>query len=270
MKHKTALTQKWWLVGNRAVTVFRRTDVGSKLTLDRKQTKMDKTKCVRLTFFLTLVISFVSCNQETKSNGQREKFTECDAIIVKHKRELNNSYEVGFYSKAFSYYWLVGKDTLDFVVNATEHEKDSTLHLSIHHKKPILFTTALTKIKECLSLINEDFYLSKLTSFYFKDPIYYLDLAKKLSAEYEQQFGRKNINFEKQNQFLLGSKLNLQLNELVSTYNKETRRLGIEKFHLLDKKYFGEYLSEVNLTEYPEFTIHGMGLSVYLVNKNNE
>jgi hypothetical protein len=232
-----------------------------------KQTKMNKVKFIKLMFLFGIALGFISCVQETKSNGQTEKFSDNDTVIVKYKQDLNKPYEVGFYSKLYSYYWLVGKDTLDFFVSATEYEKDTTLHLRVHHRKPILFTTTLTKINECYSLIKEDFCLSKLTSFYFKEPIYYLDLAKELSTEYEQQFGLKNINYEELNQFLLNSKLNKQLGSFVNPLDKKIKRYNIEKFHLMDKKHYGNYLSNIDLTAYPKFTINGMGLYVQLENK---
>ena len=223
---------------------------------------------INLTLILSSTLGFISCNQQTESNNQTAVTKDkTDTIIVKHKNDLNKSYEVGFLSKSYSYYWLVGNDTLDFSVNAREYEKDSTLHLSIYHKKPIIFSTALTKIKECLPHIQEDFKLKKLNSFYFRDPIYYFDLVKQLSTEYEKQFGRKNISYEKLNDFLLKSKLNKQLDNFVSPLDKKIKRYSIEKFHLTDKKYFGEYLPNVDLKKYPEFAINGMGLYIQLETK---
>src|SRR5690606_16920676 len=96
-----------------------------------KQTKMNPNKFINLAFILTISFGHISCIHKKKSNDQTEKSSDSvGTIIVKHKNDLNKSYEVGFYSKSYSYYWLAGKDTLDFVVSAAEHEKDSTLHLS--------------------------------------------------------------------------------------------------------------------------------------------
>lgn len=244
-------------------------NVSGKQMTNRKQMTMNKNKGIKLTFLFTIILGFISCIQETKSNNQTETSNNVDTIIVKHKNELNKSYEVGFYSKSYSYYWVAGKDTLDFVVNATEYESDSTLNISVNHKKPILYTITLTKINECLPLIKNDFHLFKLNSLYFKEPIFYFDLAKELATEYELQFGRKNINYEKLNQFLLNSKMNIQLNDLIKPLDKTVKRYSIEKFHLMDKKYFSGSIPNVDLTEYPEFTINGMGLSVQLENKQN-
>jgi hypothetical protein len=229
---------------------------------------MKKNVPTTLIILFITAIGCISCVQDTKSSKQTEKpFDNLDTHIVKHKHELNKSYEVGFYSKSYFYYWLVGKDTLDFVVNATEYEKDSTLHINIYHKQPILFTKALTKINQCIPSIKKDFYISKLHSFYFRDLIYYFDLTKELSIEYEKQFGWKNISYEKLNPFLLNSNLNIQLDNFVNPLNKKVKKYSIEKFHLTDKKYFGDYLPNVDLTEYPEFAINGMGLSVQLESK---
>ena len=215
--------------------------------------------------FSIIIISFISYSKGKKSNGQNKKTSNpIDTIIVKHKNELNKSYEVGFLSKSYFYYWIKDNDTLDFVVNATEYEKDSTLHLSILHTKPLLFSTLLLKIKECYPLIKEDFNLSKLNSFYFREPINYLDLAKRLSSEYNQQFGRKQISDEKLNQFLLNSSLNKQLINLINPFDKKIKRYSIEKFHLMDKKYYSDYLPNINFTEYPEYIINGIGLYVQL------
>lgn len=229
---------------------------------------MKKIIFINPTLIVTLTLGFISCNQEKKSNNQTSEYNDkIDTIIVKHENDLNKSYEVGFLSKSYSYYWLVDHDTLDFSLNARQYEKDSTFHLSINHKKPIIFTTALTKINDCLPLIEEDFYLSKLKSLYFRDPIYYFDLIKELSTEYEKQFRRKNISYEELNQFLLQSNMNKKLNNFVSPLDKKIKRYSIEKFHLTDKEYFGDYLPNVNLKEYPKFAINGMELYIQLENE---
>ena len=226
-------------------------------------------KYLKWLFLFIIPLGLISCVKETKSNNLSAKTSKNiqDTIIVKQKQALNRSYEVGFLSKSHSYYWLVGKDTLDIVVNVREYSRDSTLHLSVHHKDPMLFASLLTKINECYPQIEKDFDLSKFNSFYFRQPIYYLDLANDLSTEYEQQFGQKSINYEKLNQFLLNSKLNKQLGNLVKPLHKKVKRYSIEKFHLMEKRHYVSYLQNVDLTEYPEFTIHGMGLYAQLENK---
>ncbi|RRJ90410.1 hypothetical protein [Flavobacterium macacae] len=226
-------------------------------------------KYLKWLFLFIISLGLISCVKETKSNNLSAKTSKNiqDTIIVKQKQALNRSYEVGFLSKSHSYYWLVGKDTLDIVVNVREYSRDSTLHLGVHHKDPMLFASLLTKINECYPQIEIDFDLSKFNSFYFRQPIYYLDLANDLSTEYEQQFGQKSINYEKLNQFLLNSKLNKQLGNLVKPLHKKVKLYRIEKFHLMDKIHYVSYLPNVDLIEYPAFTIHGMGLYAQLENK---
>lgn len=213
-------------------------------------------------------IHFISCTQHAKSNHQPDtSANKPDTVIVKQKNELRASYEVGFYSKSYTYYWLVGKDTLDFNLTATEYAKDSTLHLSVQHKRPLPFSGVLSKITECMPSVQEDFALSKLSSLYFRDPIFYADLTKELSAEYEKQYGRKNISHKELNEFLLGSHINPQIEQIVLPYFKKVAQYSIEKFHLTDKKDLNHELPNVDLSGYPEFVIHGMGLSVRLESK---
>ena len=93
-------------------------------------------KYLKWLFLFIISLGLISCVKETKSNNLSAKTSKNiqDTIIVKQKQALNSSYEVGFLSKSHSYYWLVGKDTLDIVVNVREYSRDSTLHLSVHHK----------------------------------------------------------------------------------------------------------------------------------------
>jgi hypothetical protein len=188
-----------------------------------------------------------------------------DTLMVKHKNILDES---AWYSKSYSYYWLVEEDTLNFVLHVTEWKNDSTLHLRLFHKKPILFTEALGRIEMCLPLITEDFNISKFSSFHFMEPIFYFDLAMELSNEYEQEFGQKRVNYRKLNEFLLRSSSSTQLNHFLNPLNKKVRWYGFEKFHLIDKENFKEYLPNIDFTEYPEFTLNAHnGMSVNLENK---
>lgn len=221
---------------------------------------------MRFYISIILLILLISCMQENKSvleNAKALKETK-DTILIKQQNLLNKSYEVGFYSKSFSYYWVSGKDTIDFYINVAEYEKDSTFHINIHHKQPTLFTTMLDKINQSFPTIRNDFDITKFSSIYFKSPIYYLDLSKELSSEYEQKFGKTGISYQKLNEFLLNSSLNTRLNSFLNPLNKKVKRYSIEKFQLVDKKNFNSYLPDTDLTDYPEFTIGGMGVSVQL------
>jgi len=225
----------------------------------------------KITIILSVFVLVLSGCGQTKKK-QAETTTDTidiqDTIVVKQRNVLDKSYQIGFYSKSYSYYWLVGTDTLDFRLGITEYEKDTTFSLRVFHKEPILFTTVLAKVEECFSLIKEDFNFSKLTSFGFMPPVYYLDLAKTLSSEYEQEFGRKNISYDKLDQFLLKSSLTTQLNHFFYPLNKKVKRYGLEKFHLIDKENYKEYLPNVDFTEYPEFTLNAhIGIFVSLENE---
>ena len=212
-----------------------------------------------------LVLMPVGCSQPTKKQAETGSHTKNikDTLIVKHKEN-----GADFYSQSYSYHWLVAKDTLDFIVYADEWKDNGELSLKIAHRKPILFAEALKRIDACLPLLREDFDISKLTSVNFEQPIYYLDLAKKLSDEYEQKFGRKTVRYNMFNQFLLQSSLNAQLNNVLQSLNKEVKHYGFEKFFLIDKKDYKSYLPDVDFMEYPEFTFNAhSGVSVVLEDK---
>jgi hypothetical protein len=84
--------------------------------------------------------------------------------------------------------------------------------------------------------------------------------------EYEKKFGKKGIGYQDLNDFLLSSSLNTRLSSFLHPLNKKVKRYSIEKFQLVDKNNFNSYLPDTDLTDYPEFAIGGMGLSVQLEN----
>lgn len=215
-----------------------------------------------------IILTLLSCNNsnQTKEKIESEsvEFTQ-DTVLVKIQNKIDKSYDIGFLSKSFTYCWTVGQDTLDFKIGVREYVRDSSIQISVFNKKPISFATVLNKIDESLPLIKEDFDSENLRSLYFpRPPIFYKDLTTTLSKDYESQFGRENISYEKLNEFLMNSWLEIQIGEFLDQFGKTTRRYGIEKFHLLDKEYYKEYIPDVDLNEYPEFSIHGMGISVII------
>jgi hypothetical protein len=109
--------------------------------------------------------------------------------------------------------------------------------------------------------------LGKLTSLYLEPPIFYKDMTSELSKSYKSQFGEKNINYLKLNSFLKDSWLDKRLEIFLKQFKKTTRRYSIEKFHLLNKENYRYYIPNENLNDYPSFSIHGMGISVYLNEK---
>jgi hypothetical protein len=225
---------------------------------------------MKSTILFVVILTLLSCREATSPNTLQASNTSMaiqDTVIVEHRNELNKSYEIDFLSKSYSYSRVTRNDTLDFGLIATEHEKDSSLHLHIIHKQPILFSTALKKIGDCLKVIKDAFYISNLSSLYLEPPIFYTDLSNELSKEYEIAFGRKNISYQRLNQFLLKSNFNSQLNTFLKPYNKTVSHYGIEKFHLLHKENYSHYLKDIDLTNYPDFTLNGMGLSIRLTDK---
>jgi hypothetical protein len=213
-------------------------------------------------FILTLLSCINSEQAKETSVSESAEITQ-DTILVKIKNELDNSYQIGFYSKSYTYCWAIGQDTLDFKIGVTEYVQDSSIRISAFYKNPILFTTVLNKINDCLPLIKEDFEIEKLRSLYFsRPPIFYKDLTTALSKDYESQFGQEIISYKKLDEFLMNSWLEEQIGAFLVQFGKTTRRYGIEKFHLLEKEYYKEYIPSADLKEYPEFSIHGMGISV--------
>jgi len=239
------------------------------LNLKSRIKKLCKSKLTmkKKTIILSILILFlIGCGQTTKK--QTVTLDLQDTVIVKKKNVFHQSGQTDFYSKSYSYYWLVSKDTLDFVFCINEYKKDNTFSLRIFHKEPMSFKTILEKIEECIPLIEEDFNLSKLTSINFEAPIFYLDLAKKMSSEYVQEFGRKNVTYERFSKFLFKSSLHSQLCDFLNPLNKEVRHYGFEKFFLIEKEHYGSYLPNTDFTEYPEFTFNAhSGISVSLQDK---
>jgi len=184
---------------------------------------------IKSIFIFLGLLNLASCSDHPRSAAPTKTLSNStrDTIIIQKKNELSPSYEVGFLSKSNSYLWVVGKDTLDFQVRAYEYVIDSSLHLSIQHKGPMLFTTALKLVEVCFQRIKDDFYLSKLRLIHFKRPVYYADLATSLSKSYEQRFGRKVINYQQLNEFLLDAELTAQLNTLVGSFDKAVSRYSI-------------------------------------------
>jgi hypothetical protein len=221
-----------------------------------------------LAILISLIL--VSCNNSTETKGINKfkiKENSIDTILVKVENKIDKSYEIGFYEKSFTYYWVTKKDTLDFKIELTEYVRDSSIQLRISHRNPILFSKALAKINNCLPLIEQDFNLQNLTSLYLEAPIFYKDLISKLSKNYKNQFGEKNINYKDINKFLRNSWLDEKLRSFLKQLDKSTTRYRIEKFHLISKENYGEYIPNENLNDYPLFSIHGMGILVNL-NKN--
>jgi len=215
---------------------------------------------------ILIILTLVSCNHTTKKTDTDQsdvKENLIDTILVKVENKIDKPL-IDFYAKSFTYCWITSKDTLDFKIGVTEQVRDSSVQIRFYHNKPILFLSALEKLNECFPQIQQDFNIDRLNSFYFETPIFYKDMTTELSKSYENQFGDKNINYQKLNEFLMNSWLEEKINDFLSQFNKSTQRYSIEKFHLLDKEFFDSYIPGVDLKDYPSFSINGMGISVIL------
>ena len=218
---------------------------------------------------ILIILTLVSCNHSTKktdTDQSKMKENSIDTVFVKIENKIDTPL-IDFYAKSYTYCWVTKKDTLDFKIGLTEQVKDSSVQIRFYHVRPILFLSALEKLNECLPRIEQDFNIDRLNSFYFEPPIFYKDMTTELSKSYENQFGDKNISYQKLNEFLMNSWLEEKINDFLSQLNKSTKRYSIEKFHLLDKEYFNSYIPGVDLKDYPLFSINGMGISVILNDK---
>lgn len=223
---------------------------------------------MKIVVLIIVAICLSSCFRAKNPSTTQEFKKSADTIIVKQKNVLNRPFQIGFYSKSYSYYWVTGNDTLDFSIGVTEYKKDSTIHIGIYHKEPILFTTALKNTGECLRLMEEDFHVPNLKSINIMEPFFYSDIVQELSDNYEREFGRKNVSGEKINSFLLKSNLNSQLNDFFAPLNKEVKQYNLEKFHLVDKEDYSACFPNIDLTEYPDFTFNShTGIHVELEDK---
>lgn len=220
-----------------------------------------------LPVLIILLLLVTSCNHSSKNKDNNQAKTEqssADTVIVRIESKIDKSDELAFFSKSVKYCWVIDKDTLDFIVGVNEVAGDSSVSIRTIHYKPILFTKALDKINDCLPLIAQDFDLSKLSSLDFAPPIFYKDLTNELSDSYENQFGNKNIKRQELNEFLMNSWLQERVEDFLQPFNKSVKRYSIEKYHLLEKKYYNQYIPNKDLDDYPSFSIHGMGMSVIL------
>jgi len=226
-------------------------------------------KTVIILSIFTLIVS--SCGQTTRKQTETESDIQNfqDTIIVKQRNTVRKS-DSTWISKSYSYYWIAGKDTLNFAINLSEYKRSGEFGLDVrrYYREPMLFPDVLEKIKACIPLIEEDFDISKLTTLVFNEPIFYLDLITKLSNEYQQEFGRKSVDFRVFNQFLLKSNLTPEFNNLLVLLNKKVRIYGFEKFHIIEKKDYEHFLPNTDFSDYPEFTFNAhAGIGVSLENR---
>ncbi|MEQ8715883.1 MAG: hypothetical protein RIC80_22915 [Cyclobacteriaceae bacterium] len=218
-----------------------------------------------LTFLISLTL--LSCHNSTKTSNKRTPEIDknaIDTVIIKIENEIDESHEVQFFIQSFTYCWVVGNDTLDFKIRLSEYARDSSVQLRIFHNTPILLSDGLGIINRGLPTIEQDFNLANLSSLYLEPPILYKDLTVNLSKSYAGHFGDNIIKYHELSEFLMNSWLENKISVFLSPFNKNTRRYSIEKFHILNKEDYNEYIPNTDLSDYPPFSIHGMGISVII------
>lgn len=224
------------------------------------------------TLFAISILGLLSACGSGNSKKLKEDSAEntiVDTILIKAENP-REGFAKDFYAKSYSYYWVAGQDTVHLPLQATARKEDGAVVLATTVDSVALFSTMLRKLQQALPTIAVDFELAELSSFYFRTPIYYPDLALELGKEYEQQFGEKEIAYAELNDFLMGSSLTVKLNQALEPLDKKVKRYNIEKFHFtsLNPAFEGDYrqlLPHVDPSEYPQLIIHGMGLSVEII-----
>lgn len=190
-----------------------------------------------------------------------------DTIVWKKQNVfLDSSWGDEIYSKSYSYYYNVGKDTMKFALRCKEDKTDSTLILTFYQNEGMLFTSFLRFAEKCIPIMEEDFNTNRLNTIYFNAPIYYPDLSLSLSKEYQHNFGTKSVGYKKLNDFLLHSSLTVKLNSFLKPLRKKAKSYSIEKFYLTEKKHINYYLSNIDIKDYPDFVIDCGGVTVQLEN----
>ncbi len=197
--------------------------------------------------------------QDTTITSKNSLKSTTDTLIVKHKN--NDEY----YLNSFSYHWINHKDTIDFNIHLRHYSRDTLNRVSvtINHKETILFATAVKRIEECFKIIKEDFEISELSSIQFRMPILYQEIATEISKDYLDKFGIKKIKSDQLNEFLMNSQLTAYLEQVLHPINKSVGGYHIEKFGLTQQRLDIDY----NTLKVPEASLHGMGILVYIKDK---
>jgi hypothetical protein len=217
-----------------------------------------------------LLLSLIACHDEKKTNNEAagDKQSATDTVIIKRQEELNEPNDAELYSKSYWYHWNVGEEQLPFSLLVSEYKKDGSVNVRLMHDSLLLFSSALELIKDGLRIAGDDFDLSKLDYMYFESPVYYPDLTRQLSSEYEQKFGFKPVRYERLNEFLMQASITSQLNSFLSPFNKKVRSYDIEKAMLVSRKGLGVFDKKgIDFSGYPEMMIDGFGLGMHLTSK---
>ena len=229
-------------------------------------------KVTLLALFFLILSSCGQTDSESKTSN-----TESSKTIVKvNKGSTMGSSQSEWYLRRYEFHTSPSSTHPEISISIRENKNDSSLSMSIYHEVPVLFESVLLKISECVPTIEEHFDLSRLTSINLRQPIYYLDLSTEWSTAYEKEFRREYAKYDERRKVLESTNLTAKLNTILSPFRKEIRFYGIEKFHLLDKKYYTEYLRsptdpdsfkyfpKPDFSKYPEFVINGLSFSIQL------
>lgn len=217
----------------------------------------------KLCYLAFLLPAFMSCQNETAD--QQSQVKDSTAFII--GKENLEGYAAENYTKAYTYFWRHGTDSSDLTIRLSEAKEDSSVTVAVSHKKPQNFDGVLDSLKHIFTLAEKDFDPYKLKSIFFEPPVFYPDLNLELSKAYAKNFGNKTILQQKLHEFLKSTVLTEKINLLCKPFNKEVDYFGVEKFHLIDRNHYNAYLSNEVTANYPDFSIHGMGMYIGLKNR---
>jgi len=204
---------------------------------------------------LICLLFFIFCDKKNKTISPTEptdfewKLTITDEELVGFTKEIK--------TKAKWYYWVKDKDTTNFKFRLSELKVDSLVQIVLEVKSPIEFKICLDSLNSIFLTVEKDFNLNKINDIYIGQTIYYPDLTKEFSNEYENQFGKKHISHEKINILLKKLPITEKLNSINSKYNVKVSTFGIEKFGIIEKKNFRIFPENYDFSDYPDFSIEG-------------
>lgn len=230
-------------------------------------------------FALTTLL-FLSCHKPIdKEENLKQKM---DTLMVVEKSE--RVYEQEIYDlvqnvdypilKTYTYYWVVGKDTLDFSINVSEEGDGTIIYVYRFNKsgdayrKRMSIYFLLKKIKEIMPSLKEGkFDMNRLYAISFEDPSVFTDLSNELSNAY-QKYPKGSFHREKLNELMQNTKFHKELNHLLSPWDKKVAHYSIEKLHIIGRKQMQDNFIEIDTTKIPQDIIAGNGF--YINVKNNQ
>lgn len=206
----------------------------------------------------------------TSCNKNQEIKQNIEALKKEWKLNIEDEKLVGFTEDAFTkakwFYWVKDQDTTNYKFRFAELKNDSLVSVLIKVEKQIDFKTCLDSLNALFPIIEKEFNLNKMYSLYVGQVIYYPDLAKEISTQYEKDFGKKITSHKKFNEMMMQQPTTENLNSIIERYNKKIRAFSVEKFGLIEKPVFSLFIKDVDFSDYPDFIIEG-NTSVLFENK---